>query len=170
MIKIQSYCRPTPSLLAQVPGPAWHKIGSIDRAGIPLDFPMEGIKSTSIVWKQPESLPNVDATALFCGEDDCFGTHLESATLDRTEHCTFVGLAVPITFPRNNNSNRAPFSRTATPMRPAYKPPSNPFRTCRPFTDGEVGNCLPRPKRARGRAHLTYFHIWDAFKKLTMRT
>lgn len=47
------------------------------RAGISLDLPMEGIKSTSIVWKQPESLPSVDATALFCGEDDRFGTHLE---------------------------------------------------------------------------------------------
>ena len=38
-------------------------------------LPMEGIKSTSIVWKQPESMISVDATALFCGEDDRFGTH-----------------------------------------------------------------------------------------------
>lgn len=37
-------------------------------------LPMEGIKSTSIVWKQPEGV-NVDATALFCGEDSRFGTH-----------------------------------------------------------------------------------------------
>lgn len=37
-------------------------------------LPMEGIKSTSIVWKQPEGW-NVDATALFCGEDNRFGTH-----------------------------------------------------------------------------------------------
>lgn len=39
-------------------------------------LPMEGIKSTSIVWKQPQGV-NVDATALFCGEDNRFGTHLE---------------------------------------------------------------------------------------------
>jgi hypothetical protein len=37
-------------------------------------LPMEGIKSTSIVWKQPQDV-QVDATALFCGEDDRFGTH-----------------------------------------------------------------------------------------------
>jgi len=40
-------------------------------------LPMEGIKSTSIVWKQPEGV-NVDATALFCGEDNRFGTHCKS--------------------------------------------------------------------------------------------
>ena len=42
-----------------------------------LDLPMEGIKSTSIVWKQPGTVESVDATALFCGEDDRFGTHRE---------------------------------------------------------------------------------------------
>lgn len=51
-----------------------------------LQLPMEGIKSTSIVWAPPPSdesssssstTNNVDATALFCGEDDRFGTHLE---------------------------------------------------------------------------------------------
>ena len=49
------------------------------RAGVdpPLKLPMEGIKSTSIVWKPPETVEQVDATALFCGEDDRFGTHLE---------------------------------------------------------------------------------------------
>lgn len=39
-------------------------------------LPMEGIKSTSIVWAKPQG-ESVDATALFCGEDDRFGTHLE---------------------------------------------------------------------------------------------
>lgn len=39
-----------------------------------VQLPMEGIKSTSIVWKKPEDT-EVDATALFCGEDDRFGTH-----------------------------------------------------------------------------------------------
>lgn len=39
-------------------------------------LPMEGIKSTSIVWKQPQGV-DVDATALFCGENNQFGTHLE---------------------------------------------------------------------------------------------
>jgi glycine/D-amino acid oxidase-like deaminating enzyme len=37
-------------------------------------LPMEGIKSTSIVWKKPEG-SEVDATALFCGEDNRFNTH-----------------------------------------------------------------------------------------------
>ena len=41
-----------------------------------VQLPMEGIKSTSIVWKQPDGV-EVDATALFCGEDNRFGTHLE---------------------------------------------------------------------------------------------
>lgn len=41
-----------------------------------VQLPMEGIKSTSIVWKKPEG-KDVDATALFCGEDDRFGTHCE---------------------------------------------------------------------------------------------
>ena len=39
-----------------------------------VQLPMEGIKSTSIVWKKPEE-GSVDATALFCGEDNRFGTH-----------------------------------------------------------------------------------------------
>lgn len=42
-----------------------------------VQLPMEGVKSTSIVWKQPEGLDSVDATALFCGEDNRFGTHRE---------------------------------------------------------------------------------------------
>ena len=41
-----------------------------------VELPMEGIKSTSIVWKKPDSVEQVDATALFCGEDNRFGTHL----------------------------------------------------------------------------------------------
>jgi len=41
-----------------------------------ISLPMEGVKSTSIVW-DPPSDNNVDATALFCGEDDRFHTHLE---------------------------------------------------------------------------------------------
>ena len=46
-------------------------------------LPMEGIKSTSIVWKPPlddegnVNLDDVEATALFCGEDSRFGTHRE---------------------------------------------------------------------------------------------
>lgn len=38
-----------------------------------IQLPMEGIKSTSIVWKN--SGKEVDAAALFCGEDNRFGTH-----------------------------------------------------------------------------------------------
>jgi len=40
-----------------------------------IQIPMEGIKSTSIVWEKPKDQQGVDATALFCGEDDRFGTH-----------------------------------------------------------------------------------------------
>lgn len=39
-----------------------------------LKLPMEGVKSTSIVFQSDDQ---VDATALFCGEDYRFGTHLE---------------------------------------------------------------------------------------------
>ena len=39
-----------------------------------VELPMEGIKSTSIVWKKPQD-KDVDATALFCGDDRRFGTH-----------------------------------------------------------------------------------------------
>lgn len=42
-----------------------------------VQLPMEGIKSTSIVWKKPQEVDDVDATALFCGENDRYGTHLE---------------------------------------------------------------------------------------------
>ena len=41
-----------------------------------VELPMEGVKSTSIVWKEMDS-KDTDATALFCGEDHRFGTHLE---------------------------------------------------------------------------------------------
>lgn len=44
-----------------------------------VQLPMEGVKSTSIVWKPPAD-GSVDATALFCGEDDRFGTHRECRT------------------------------------------------------------------------------------------
>jgi len=43
-----------------------------------IHIPMEGIKSTSIVWDRPNDEQGVDATALFCGEDDRFGTHCKS--------------------------------------------------------------------------------------------
>ena len=39
-------------------------------------LPMEGVKSSSIVWKPPAD-GQVDATALFCGEDHRFDTHRE---------------------------------------------------------------------------------------------
>ncbi len=51
-----------------------------DWFGNVIDLPMEGVKSTSIVWKKPSGVDGddgVDATALFCGEDNRFGTHLE---------------------------------------------------------------------------------------------
>ena len=42
-----------------------------------IQLPMEGVKSTSIVWKPPSDGDTVDAVALFCGEDHRYGTHLE---------------------------------------------------------------------------------------------
>jgi glycine/D-amino acid oxidase-like deaminating enzyme len=42
-----------------------------------VQLPMEGVKSTSVVWEPPSDGIAVDATALFCGEDSRFGTHLE---------------------------------------------------------------------------------------------
>ncbi len=42
-----------------------------------IQLPMEGVKSTSIVWKPPTGDDTVDATALFCGEDSRWNTHLE---------------------------------------------------------------------------------------------
>ena len=45
-----------------------------------VQLPMEGVKSTSIVWAKPEG-ETVDATALFCGEDDRFGTHCKSTDI-----------------------------------------------------------------------------------------
>lgn len=48
-----------------------------------VQLPMEGVKSTSIVWKPPVDedgnvlIDAVEATALFCGEDDRFSTHRE---------------------------------------------------------------------------------------------
>jgi hypothetical protein len=47
----------------------WFPVGGIE-------LPMEGIKSTSIVWNKPEMTTDVvDGTALFCGEDDRYQTH-----------------------------------------------------------------------------------------------
>jgi FAD dependent oxidoreductase len=46
--------------------------------GCQIQLPMEGIKSTSIVFPPPgppSEENNIDATALFCGEDDRFNTH-----------------------------------------------------------------------------------------------
>jgi hypothetical protein len=39
-----------------------------------VQLPMEGVKSTSIVWKPPQDA-QVDVTALFCGEDNRFSTN-----------------------------------------------------------------------------------------------
>jgi glycine/D-amino acid oxidase-like deaminating enzyme len=48
-----------------------------DWLGGRVQLPMEGVKSTSIVWEPPSDGSSVDATALFCGEDSRYGTHLE---------------------------------------------------------------------------------------------
>jgi len=41
-----------------------------------VNVPMEGIKSTSVVWAKRESVGN-DGCALFCNEDSRFDTHME---------------------------------------------------------------------------------------------
>jgi glycine/D-amino acid oxidase-like deaminating enzyme len=72
-----------------------------------VELPMEGIKSTSIVWKKPDdSEVKVDATALFCGEDHRFGTHCKlSGGLTIVNqflfqsHCTYPLFAVEV-YPR----------------------------------------------------------------------
>lgn len=53
-----------------------------------VQLPMEGVKSTSIVWKPPKD-EDVDATALFCGEDYRFGTHCKfcSVSTSSTRSC-----------------------------------------------------------------------------------
>ena len=40
-----------------------------------MPVPITGIKSTSILYKHAAG--GVEPFALFCGEDSCFGTHLE---------------------------------------------------------------------------------------------
>jgi hypothetical protein len=55
-----------------------------------VELPMEGIKSTSIVWKKPEDAEKVDATALFCGEDDRFGTHCKYQVQPLMACCTVL--------------------------------------------------------------------------------
>jgi glycine/D-amino acid oxidase-like deaminating enzyme len=42
-----------------------------------ISVPITGIKSTSIVFKSKSAAEAVEPFALFCGEDDRFGTHLE---------------------------------------------------------------------------------------------
>jgi hypothetical protein len=64
---------PTPALPPSVVicmGP-W---SSLAQDWLGLEVPITGIKSTSIVYRTPEP---VEPFALFCGEDDRFGTHLE---------------------------------------------------------------------------------------------
>jgi glycine/D-amino acid oxidase-like deaminating enzyme len=60
-----------------------------------VQLPMEGVKSTSIVWKQPKQLEKdggVDATALFCGEDDRYQTHCTYTCILHYTICLFLFL------------------------------------------------------------------------------
>lgn len=121
-----------------------------------VQLPMEGIKSTSIVWKKPEDA-QVDGTALFCGEDDRFGTHCKCNVMrvlnvywrqplslrfsTRTPCCfqqwrcilvqmeqyTFVVLVDPITFPRRSYK-QVPSEKSAMPRKLAYRRPLFRFR------------------------------------------
>jgi glycine/D-amino acid oxidase-like deaminating enzyme len=121
-----------------------------------VQLPMEGIKSTSIVWKKPEDA-QVDGTALFCGEDDRFGTHCKCNVMrvlnvywcqplslrfsTRTPCCfqqwrcilvqmeqyTFVVLVDPITFPRRSYK-QVPSEKSAMPKKLAYRRPLFRFR------------------------------------------
>lgn len=57
--------------------------------GQSIQLPMEGVKSTSIVWKKPQESEKVDATALFCGEDDRYGTHRKSVKPGKSDDATY---------------------------------------------------------------------------------
>ena len=48
-----------------------------DWLGDPGAVPLEGIKSTSIVYEGQEAAANTEPFALFCAEDPRFGTHME---------------------------------------------------------------------------------------------
>ena len=56
-----------------------------------VDLPMEGVKSTSIVWKKGEGDDTVvDGTALFCGEDPRFGTHCKCFFICKKRSFLFI--------------------------------------------------------------------------------
>ena len=56
-----------------------------------INVPMEGIKSTSVVWPSREATKS-EGVALFCGEDDRYGTHIEVYPRpDGTIYCCGVG-------------------------------------------------------------------------------
>ncbi|GMH53457.1 hypothetical protein TrRE_jg4145, partial [Triparma retinervis] len=56
-----------------------------------INVPMEGIKSTSVVWPVREETKS-EGVALFCGEDDRYGTHIEVyPRRDGTIYCCGVG-------------------------------------------------------------------------------
>lgn len=59
-----------------------------------VELPMEGVKSTSIVWKPLNDGEAVDATALFCGEDNRFGTHCKCCERGEgvcsNHHCSVI--------------------------------------------------------------------------------
>jgi hypothetical protein len=151
-----------------------------------IKLPMEGIKSTSIVWKQPEGVDVVDATALFCGEDNRFGTHCKCCCIvaaqgcllqcfgtvslklglqwrcipDQTVVCIFVGSVDP-TISRRKISRKAPFVRFVMPIRLEWRPPNNPFKPCQPYTKKKVN--LTESKRACGRALQMPCRTWDEY-------
>ena len=61
--------------------------------GLHVQLPMQGVKSTSIVWEAKEQ---VDATALFCGEDDRFGTHCKFSSADCRQLVTKPHIHIPL--------------------------------------------------------------------------
>lgn len=66
--------RPVPADAVVVTMGPWSSIAQ-DWLGI--EVPITGVKSTSVVFRQPERAGPVEPFVLFCGEDDRYGTHLE---------------------------------------------------------------------------------------------
>ena len=87
-----------------------------------ITVPITGVKSTSIVFRSadPERAP-VEPFALFCGEDDRFGTHLEVYRA-RAARCTCAGSAARSTS-RPSGCARASSRRARSSPTPRASPP-----------------------------------------------
>lgn len=120
-----------------------------------LRLPMEGVKSTSIVYRPPvdedgKEMPDaVEATALFCGEDDRFGTHRELGSIFLSSVCSIYSRATPrpplaIYTPRDIFPNlifpSSSLRSTRSSSLPLPPPPTNKVEVY-PRPDGTIYIC-----------------------------